>query len=820
MKNNGDVNKVFISWSGNKAKVCADFLTTLFQEIFEKSDIIFYSKQISDGRMWICDIDEALKKSQIGIILLTREDISRPWINFEAGAIYMVSKESIVIPVFIDIESNNIMAEHPLKLFQSTKKFDLDGLVCLSNLICKEMNYMPVPSSLDIIKSKYERFISEKKDILYKDDLENFLFNNGVTLYSDKKSFVAELTPSIFSDTRKKIISLANGKIVLAGQSLDEAFSESTDMTIIEPLREKIISREINDIRILIVEPSMFCNVNENEIGTPLSRVTITMNTLITEIIPLCKKMGCLINIYFVPLLEIDHAIISEDYMGFRSTKLWTMDGRYKGDFSLYRNINVRNSEYDAHRRYLEKLMSTSTRIDFEIDSLERQQIKTKAQESHQYWRKRIKTLKYDGVELHKLYHSQIVNYVTEDWTKEPRITDAFIPSNDIKSYSDLFKSKNLLGDDTQTVLLKYIKRTKEIFECVLKKYDSSTLEIDGVDVPSSGVMIYPSLDLGFPNNVQRLAGGFATGMLITWKCGTAIIPVDATVNVCSSSVYKINDFPEMSSQEFEDYIDSIVMKATKEKGYSFSFDNGNHFIMIAQSTDDKELYVVMHSSVKEFKDSYMGLYPVEENWFSDSIRVYKEKQRYLRYIKDEDARQFAAYAHKLEQYNVQIHKWYAEQIGILEDNKIKKHTFHHYYMPNDSTIAIGTFLEKPGTVLPIFSSVGKDIYLFKISDENWKIRINGEEKCLVPHGWGQVIENIQSISSDYKKKQLKIDNEIYPVYSKSRITKDKHIREFKDGQDFFNKGKKMLKGEIVKTLRPLYLYCSTKKVKVNDRQI
>ena len=63
----------------------------------------------------------------------------------------------------------------------------------------------------------------------------------------------------------------------------------------------------------------------------------------------------------------------------------------------------------------------------------------------------------------------------------------------------------------------------------------------------------------------------------------------------------------------------------------------------------------VMHSSVKEFKDSYMGLYPVEENWFSDSIRTYHDNGRYLRYIKDEDARQFAAYAHKLEQYNVQI---------------------------------------------------------------------------------------------------------------------------------------------------------------------
>ena len=68
-----------------------------------------------------------------------------------------------------------------------------------------------------------------------------------------------------------------------------------------------------------------------------------------------------------------------------------------------------------------------------------------------------------------------------------------------------------------------------------------------------------------------------------------------------------------------------------------------------------------------------MGLYPVEENWFSDSIRTYHDNGRYLRYIKDEDARQFAAYAHKLEQYNVQIHKWYAEQIGIQEDVFIKK---------------------------------------------------------------------------------------------------------------------------------------------------
>ena len=812
-------NKAFISWSGDKANLCADFLSALLNKVFEDNDIIFYSRQIIDGRMWIQEIDKALKESKIGIILVTRENISRPWLNFEAGALYAVSNDSLVIPVFVDIDNKAVIAEHPLRLFESRIEFNLEGILHLCGVLYKRLDWKHILNADEVIKKEYDYFIKENEEIFRKDELERFLFSKGVSLYAEDKSFVAELSPSIFGEVRKKIINLATGKIILAGQSLDEAFSESTDMTIIEPLRAKILANEITEVCILIVDPAMFSNVNEYAIGTPLSRVTITMNTLITEIIPICKKMNCIINIYFVPLLEIDHAVISEKYMGFRSTKLWTVDGRFKGDFSLYRNIEVKNSEYDAHRRYLEKLMSTSTRIDFEIDTLDPQQVKTKAQESHQHWRKRIKDLQYDHVEMYKLYHSQIVNYVTEDWTKEPRINASFIPSDDIKEYGELFKAKNLLGDATQTVLLKYIKRTKELFEGILKKYDSSTLEIDGVEVPSSGIMIYPSLDLGFPNNVQRLAGGFATGMLVTWKCGTAIIPVDATVNVCSSSVYRIKDFPEMNDQEFEKYIDDIVMKATKEKGYSFSFDNGNHFIMIAQSLDDKFLYVVMHSSVKEFKDSYMGLYPVEENWFSDSIRVYRDKGRYLRYIKDEDARQFVAYAHKLEQYNVQIHKWYAEQIGILEDTFIKKNTFHHYYMPNDSTIAIGTFLEKTGTILPIFTSVEKDIYLFKISEDNWKIRINGEEKCLVPHGWGQVIDNVRSISSDYKKKQLKIDEVIYDVHSKSRITVDKHIRDFQDGKEFFEKGQKMLKGEIVKTLRPLYLYCATKKGKVNDRE-
>lgn len=77
-----------------------------------------------------------------------------------------------------------------------------------------------------------------------------------------------------------------------------------------------------------------------------------------------------------------------------------------------------------------------------------------------------------------------------------------------------------------------YIQETERLFTEAIKKHDQSE---------NSGCHIIPSLDLGFPNNVQRLAGGFATGMLVAWQCGLDMVPVDATVNICTSSVYKLD---------------------------------------------------------------------------------------------------------------------------------------------------------------------------------------------------------------------------------------------------------------------------------------
>ena len=118
---------------------------------------------------------------------------------------------------------------------------------------------------------------------------------------------------------------------------------------------------------------------------------------------------------------------------------------------------------------------------------------------------------------------------------------------------------------------------TQKLFDEAIRKHDHCK---------ESYCRIFPSLDLGFPNNIQRLAGGFATGMLVTWQCGIDIVPIDATVNVCTSSVFKLDSFKQeilkdgVTTQKF---IEKCFDDAT-DKGYSFSFTSGNHFLLLQKT--------------------------------------------------------------------------------------------------------------------------------------------------------------------------------------------------------------------------------------------
>ena len=137
--------------------------------------------------------------------------------------------------------------------------------------------------------------------------------------------------------------------------------------------------------------------------------------------------------------------------------------------------------------------------------------------------------------------------------------------------------------------------------------------------------------------------------------------------------------------------------------------------------------------------------------------------------------------------------------------------------MPTDNSIALGTFAEPIGEKVPIFSAPGKKIYIFEIGKDNWQVNLGGNKGnvCLVPHGWGQKIDNISSINIEHGHLILSIGNREEKLFisSKSHIDcAEKMLRDFKDGYQFLQYGRSMVQGNIIKELTPCFEYSLTTK--------
>ena len=453
-----------------------------------------------------------------------------------------------------------------------------------------------------------------------------------------------------FWNIRRKLVETAHGEIIITGSCIKEAFDRSHERSISECLKKSIEAGNLTKISVLLTDPIIFDD--DGKCGDPISDIQSTINSLENGFYSLCEEKGVELYVYFLPLLQVDHSVITDEFMLFRSNKLWNYTRKFKGSYTCHvaDYYTCEDSEYLAHLEYLEAIMENSTIIYPDMDINDNEDELFKARNLHMEWRKHLRAKGYTHIRFYKLYEKQIQSYVKSTWYASEERNIQLIPFGKIQTYDDFYNPGNLLDDDSQNVLLPYIRETERLFTEAIKKHDRSE---------RSYCHIYPSLDLGFPNNVRRLAGGFATGMLVTWQCGIDIVPVDATVNVCTSSVFKLDRFDETylnDNDAFYRKIDDYARTAGAWLGYSFSFTSGNHFLLIAKDESDGSYYLVLHSSANELKHSYMGLYPVEGNWYSNKIKNIKSENsnRYFRYLKDEDARYFIQMTKNFQTYNEQ----------------------------------------------------------------------------------------------------------------------------------------------------------------------
>jgi hypothetical protein len=287
------------------------------------------------------------------------------------------------------------------------------------------------------------------------------------------------------------------------------------------------------------------------------------------------------------------------------------------------------------------------------------------------------------------------------------------------------------IGDQTQRALLPILERTEGLLSRAASSVTGSQCDAEVVALT----------DLGIATNPGRMSGGFFTGGLYRWEGDVPMVPVDATVNVCSVSVHRVTESPATEADFFE-LIRTAERRCGRETEYQWNLADGNHFaslggIVGSTSITDGD-YLVLHHSASEFKRTPGGLYPEPTVWFANDVREVSDGVSRLRYIGGEPAERFIQKAHTLVAYTQERHQALAhligDQLGLTYVDCLP-----HYGMPDERSVAIGCHW-MPSSVprwFLLLTEPDAKIPIIVPRRHKTLVQLQNNEHMLTPHGLG-----------------------------------------------------------------------------------
>ena len=126
--------RVLLSWSGDRSRQVAEALRFWLPSVIQAIEPWMSSTDIDKGSRWSVDVAARLGDTRFGIICLTPENLTAPWILFEAGALSKSLDETFVCPYLFDLEPSDIAG--PLAQFQATRARRDDTRALLQTLNC------------------------------------------------------------------------------------------------------------------------------------------------------------------------------------------------------------------------------------------------------------------------------------------------------------------------------------------------------------------------------------------------------------------------------------------------------------------------------------------------------------------------------------------------------------------------------------------------------------------------------------------------------------------------------------------------------------
>jgi hypothetical protein len=121
--------RIFLTWSGPYSQRAAAAWHKWLPHVIQSADPYMSDEDIDKGKKWFLEIAAALEGCEFGIVFLTPDNLSEPWVHFEAGALSKSIDRSRVVPFLLDVRPASVAG--PLSQFQMTKftKQDVHRLV-------------------------------------------------------------------------------------------------------------------------------------------------------------------------------------------------------------------------------------------------------------------------------------------------------------------------------------------------------------------------------------------------------------------------------------------------------------------------------------------------------------------------------------------------------------------------------------------------------------------------------------------------------------------------------------------------------------------
>jgi hypothetical protein len=135
---------IFISFIHEDEKV-ADAVKRFLHDKLEANSKVFLASDkwsIYAGEDWLKKIKDELASAKVVVLLLRKESVGRPWVNFEAGAAWLTDK-AIIPACFRDLQKDSM--PKPYSNMQALSLEDDDGPYYLVTSIYHHLNPRGIP---------------------------------------------------------------------------------------------------------------------------------------------------------------------------------------------------------------------------------------------------------------------------------------------------------------------------------------------------------------------------------------------------------------------------------------------------------------------------------------------------------------------------------------------------------------------------------------------------------------------------------------------------------------------------------------------------